>query len=231
MKFGVVVFPGSNCDRDMQHVLGTVMQQPVEMLWHKEHSLKGCDFIVLPGGFSYGDYLRSGAIARFSPIMQEVLEFADKGGFVLGICNGFQILTEAHLLPGVLMHNNSRQFICKNVYIRCETDESMITSKMDIGKVLRIPIAHGEGKYFADDSTIKSLNDNNQVLFRYCDESGNLSDAANPNGATSHIAGICNKGRNVFGMMPHPERASDPVLANSDGRIIFESILNMVELG
>ncbi len=230
MKFGVVVFPGSNCDRDMQYVLGSVMGQQVEMLWHKEHSLRGCDFIVLPGGFSYGDYLRSGAIARFSPIMQEVMEFADKGGYVLGICNGFQILTEAHLLPGVLMHNNSRQFICKNIFMRCETDESMVTSKLNIGQVVQIPIAHGEGKFYADDATLLSLRENNQVLFRYCDAEGNLSDAANPNGATDHIAGICNKGRNVFGMMPHPERAADPVLGNTDGRLILDSILNMVEI-
>lgn len=230
MKFGVVVFPGSNCDRDMQYVLGTVMKQQVEMLWHKEHSLRGCDFIVLPGGFSYGDYLRSGAIARFSPIMQEVMDFADKGGFVLGICNGFQILTEAHLLPGVLMHNDSRQFICKNIYMRAETDESLVTSKLNLGQVVQVPIAHGEGKFFADDATLLSLRENNQVLFRYCDAAGNLSDAANPNGATDHIAGICNKGRNVFGMMPHPERAADPVLGNTDGRLILDSILNMVEM-
>ncbi len=229
MKFGIVVFPGSNCDRDMQHVLGTVMGQKVEMLWHKEHSLRGCDFIILPGGFSYGDYLRSGAIARFSPIMQEVIEFANNGGNVLGICNGFQILTEAHLLPGVLMHNNSRKFICKNVFIRAETDESLITSKMRIGQAIRIPVAHGEGKYYADENIIKSLKENDQVLFRYCDANGDLSDDANPNGATDHIAGICNKGRNIFGMMPHPERAADPVLGNTDGRIIFESILNLVE--
>jgi len=228
MKFGVVVFPGSNCDRDMQHVLGTVMGHQVEMLWHKEHSLRGCDFIILPGGFSYGDYLRSGAIARFSPIMQEVMEFADKGGHVLGICNGFQILTEAHLLPGVLMHNDSRQFICKNIFIRAETDESLITSKFNIGQVIKVPVAHGEGKFFADAATIKSLNENNQVLFRYCDAEGNLSDAANPNGATDHIAGICNSNRNVFGMMPHPERASESVVNNIEGRIVFESILNMV---
>jgi phosphoribosylformylglycinamidine synthase subunit PurQ / glutaminase len=229
MKFGIVVFPGSNCDRDMQHVLGTVMGQPVEMLWHKEHDLRGCDFIVLPGGFSYGDYLRSGAIARFSPIMQEVIEFANNGGNVLGICNGFQILTEAHLLPGVLMHNNSRKFTCKNVFIRAENDDTMITSKLRIGQPLQIPIAHGEGKFYADDDTIKSLRENNQILFRYCDAAGNLSDDANPNGATDHIAGICNTGRNIFGMMPHPERAADPVLGNTDGRLIFESILNLVE--
>jgi len=228
MKFGVVVFPGSNCDRDVQYVLENVMNHQVEMLWHKEHSLRGCDFIILPGGFSYGDYLRSGAIARFSPIMQEVIEFADKGGHVLGICNGFQILTEATMLPGVLMHNNSRQFICKNIYVRAETDESLVTSKFNIGQVIKVPIAHGEGKYFADDATIKALNDNNQVLFRYCDANGDLSDESNPNGATDNIAGICNKNRNVFGMMPHPERASDPVLGNREGRIVFDSILNMI---
>jgi phosphoribosylformylglycinamidine synthase len=230
MKFGVVVFPGSNCDRDIQYTLGNVMNQKVEMLWHKEHSLRGCDFIVLPGGFSYGDYLRSGAIARFSPIMQEVMEFASKGGYVLGICNGFQILTEAHLLPGVLMHNDNRKFICRNIFLRCETDESMITSKMNIGQIIKVPIAHGEGKYFADDSTLKSLNDNNQVLFRYCDENGNVTPESNPNGALENIAAICNSGRNIFGMMPHPERCANEVLGNTDGKVVFESILNLVQV-
>jgi phosphoribosylformylglycinamidine synthase I len=230
MKFGVVVFPGSNCDRDMQYVLSNVLGQKTAMLWHKDHDLQGCDFIVLPGGFSYGDYLRSGAIARFSPIMQEVMEFAEKGGFVLGLCNGFQILTESRLLPGALLHNDSRKFICKNVHLRCETDESLITSKLRVGQVLQIPIAHGEGKYFADDQTMQSLRENDQVLFRYCDEHGHSNDESNPNGATDYIAGICNKNRNVFGMMPHPERASDPVLANNDGRAIFDSILNMADI-
>ena len=228
MKFGIVVFPGSNCDRDMQHVLQNIMGQPTVMLWHKDHDLQGCDFIVLPGGFSYGDYLRSGAIARFSPIMQEVMEFADKGGLVMGICNGFQILTEAQLLPGALMHNNSRKFICNNIFMRCETDETRVTSKLRVGQVLKVPIAHGEGKYFADEATIQSLNKNDQVLFRYCDVNGQVTDDSNPNGATNNIAGICNSKRNVFGMMPHPERASDSVLGNTDGRIIFESILNLV---
>jgi phosphoribosylformylglycinamidine synthase len=230
MKFGIVVFPGSNCDRDMQHILGNVLGQEVEMLWHKEHSLRGCDFIVLPGGFSYGDYLRSGAIARFSPIMQEVMEFASKGGFVMGICNGFQILTEAHLLPGALMHNDNRQFICKNIHMRAESDQSLVTSKMRIGQVIKVPIAHGEGKFYADDVTMKSLNDNDQILFRYCDETGNVTPESNPNGALGNIAGICNKERNVFGMMPHPERCTEGVLSNTDGRIIFESVLNMVEM-
>ncbi len=229
MKFGIVVFPGSNCDRDMQHVLQNIMGQPTVMLWHKDHDLQGCDFIVLPGGFSYGDYLRSGAIARFSPIMQEVMEFADKGGFVMGICNGFQILTESQLLPGALLHNNSRKFICNNIFMRCETDETLVTSKLRVGQVLKVPIAHGEGKYFADEATIKSLDQNGQVLFRYCDANGQVTDDSNPNGATNNIAGICNSKRNVFGMMPHPERASDSILANNDGLIIFESILNMTE--
>jgi phosphoribosylformylglycinamidine synthase subunit PurQ / glutaminase len=229
MKFGVVVFPGSNCDQDLIHVVKDVMGQQVEVLWHKDHTLKGCDFILLPGGFSYGDYLRSGAIARFSPIMQEVQEFADKGGFVFGICNGFQILCESHLLPGALLHNVHHQFACKNVFLRCETDESLITSRLRIGQVIKVPIAHGEGNFFCDAETLKEMNDNNQVLFRYCDAKGNLDAASNPNGALDNIAGICNKNRTVFGMMPHPERASEGILANTDGRLIFESILNMVQ--
>ncbi len=229
MKFGIVVFPGSNCDQDLIHVVKDVMGQQVEVLWHKDHTLKGCDFILLPGGFSYGDYLRSGAIARFSPIMQEVQEFADKGGFVFGICNGFQILCESHLLPGALLHNVHHQFACKNVFLRCETDESLITSRLRIGQVIKVPIAHGEGNFFCDAATLKEMNDNNQVLFRYCDAKGNLDAASNPNGALDNIAGICNKNRNIFGMMPHPERASEGILANTDGRLIFESILNMVQ--
>ena len=229
MKFGVVVFPGSNCDRDLIHVMRDVMGQQVEVLWHKEHTLRGCDFILLPGGFSYGDYLRSGAIARFSPIMQEVIEFADKGGFVFGICNGFQILCESALLPGALLHNVHHQFTCKNVFIKCETDESLITSRLRIGQILKVPVAHGEGNFYCDAPTLKTVNENNQVLFRYCNQAGELSTESSPNGALDHIAGICNKHRNVFGMMPHPERASEGVLANTDGRLIFESILNMVQ--
>jgi len=228
MKFGVVIFPGSNCDQDLIHVVRNVMKKEVVELWHKEHTLKNCDFILLPGGFSYGDYLRSGAIARFSPIMQEVCEFADKGGFVFGICNGFQILTESHLLPGALLHNNNHQFICKNVTLRCETDESVITSKFSVGQTAKIPIAHGEGRFYCDDATLQQIKENNQVLFRYCDEQGNLTPESNPNGALDHIAGICNKQRNVFGMMPHPERASESVLGNTDGKLIFDSILNTV---
>ena len=228
MKFGVVIFPGSNCDQDLIHVVRDVMKQEVVELWHKDHSLKGCDFVLLPGGFSYGDYLRSGAIARLSPIMQEVMEFADKGGFVFGICNGFQILTESKLLPGALLHNTNHQFICNNVNIRCETDETLITSKFRIGESAVVPIAHGEGNYYCDAETLQSLKDNNQILFRYCDANGNVTPESNPNGALENIAGICNKGRNVFGMMPHPERASEDNLGNTDGKKIFQSIVNTV---
>jgi phosphoribosylformylglycinamidine synthase len=228
MKFGVVIFPGSNCDQDLIHVVRDVMKQEVVELWHKDHSLQGCDFVLLPGGFSYGDYLRSGAIARLSPVMQEIMEFADKGGFVFGICNGFQILTESKLLPGALLHNTNHQFICKNVNIRCETDESIITSKFRIGEHAVVPIAHGEGNYYCDAETLQSLKDNNQILFRYCDANGNVTPESNPNGALENIAGICNKGRNVFGMMPHPERASENSLGNTDGKKIFQSIVNTV---
>jgi len=228
MKFGVVIFPGSNCDQDLIHVVRDVMKQEVVELWHKDHSLQGCDFVLLPGGFSYGDYLRSGAIARLSPVMQEIMEFADKGGFVFGICNGFQILTESKLLPGALLHNTNHQFICKNVNIRCETDESIITSKFRIGEHAVVPIAHGEGNYYCDATTLQSLKDNNQILFRYCDANGNVTPESNPNGALENIAGICNKGRNVFGMMPHPERASENSLGNTDGKKIFQSIVNTV---
>ena len=229
MKFGVVIFPGSNCDEDIIHVLENVMGQQVVRLWHKDHDLQGCDFIVLPGGFSFGDYLRSGAIARFSPIMQEVIQFAAKGGYVWGICNGFQIAAEAGLVPGALLHNANRKFNCSNIYLKSQTGESLLTSQIDPQRALKIPIAHGEGNYFADADTLKMLNDNDQVLFRYCDESGNITNEANPNGSLDNIAGVCNKERNVFGMMPHPERAADPILANQDGLAIFESILAMVK--
>lgn len=229
MKFGVVVFPGSNCDEDMVYALQTIMKQDVVKLWHKDHDLQGADFIVLPGGFSYGDYLRSGAIARFSPIMQEVIAHANKGGYVMGVCNGFQILAEAGLVPGALLHNNSRKFICKNIYMKAQTNNSLVTANVDPNKALKIPIAHGEGKYFADTDTLKLLNDKDQVLFRYCDENGSISDASNPNGALENIAGVCNSGRNVFGMMPHPERAVDSELSNTDGLGIFESILGLVK--
>ncbi len=226
MKFGVVVFPGSNCDHDMIYVLKKLLGQKVVALWHKDRELLGCDFIVLPGGFSYGDYLRSGAIARFSPIMEEVINYANKGGFLLGICNGFQILCEAHLLPGTLLHNTNHQFICRNSFIRTETTNSLITSQTTKNQVLKVPIAHGEGRFFAPDETLKEIEDNDMVLFRYCNEQGEVTPQSNPNGSLANIAGICNKRRNVFGMMPHPERASDPELGNIDGRILFTSIIN-----
>lgn len=228
MKFGVVVFPGSNCDEDMIYVLQNIMGQKVERLWHKEKDLKGCDFIVLPGGFSYGDYLRSGAIARFSPIMDKVIAHAENGGFLLGVCNGFQVLTEAHLVPGALLHNNSRQFICKNVFIKPEQKDTLITSGLDLKKAYQIPIAHGEGNFFADAKTLAEMNKNGQILFRYCDAEGNVNEASNPNGAIENIAGVCNARKNVFGMMPHPERAADVVLGNTDGKAIFSSLLSMV---
>jgi phosphoribosylformylglycinamidine synthase I len=229
MKFGVVIFPGSNCDQDIIYVLEKIMRQQVVQLWHKDHDLQNVDFVVLPGGFSFGDYLRSGAIARFSPIMTEVINFAAKGGYVFGICNGFQILAEAGLVPGALLHNNNRKFICNNIYLKSQTSNSLITSQVDPAKALKIPIAHGEGNFFADADTLKMLNDNDQVLFRYCDAGGNITADANPNGAIENIAGVCNANRNVFGMMPHPERAADSLLANQDGLSIFESILSVVK--
>jgi phosphoribosylformylglycinamidine synthase I len=229
MKFGVVIFPGSNCDEDIIYVLEKIVGQQVVRLWHKDHDLQGCDFIVLPGGFSFGDYLRSGAIARFSPIMHEVIQFAAKGGYVWGICNGFQILTEAGLLPGALLHNTNRKFNSSNIHLLAQTSNSLLTSVIDPQRALKIPIAHGEGNYFADADVLKSINDNDQVLFRYCDESSNITAESNPNGSIENIAGVCNTGRNVFGIMPHPERASDSLLANQDGLAIFESILSLVK--
>jgi len=225
MKFGVVIFPGSNCDEDIIYVLEHIMGQEVVRLWHKDHDLQGAEFIVLPGGFSYGDYLRSGAIARFSPIMQEIITYANKGGYLLGICNGFQILAEAGLVPGALLHNRQRKFICENIYLAPQTTQSLITAQMDINRAYKIPVAHGEGNYFVDNDTLKALNDRDQVLFRYCDAAGNVTDAANPNGSIANIAGVCNRARNVFGIMPHPERAADNLLGNTDGLVIFESIL------
>ena len=227
MKFGVVIFPGSNCDEDMIHVLGTIMGQKVERLWHKEHDLKGVDMVVLPGGFSFGDYLRSGAIARFSPIMQEVADFAKKGGPVFGVCNGFQVLCEAGLLPGALLHNQEQKFISKNVWIKPISRRTMLTRAIP-DRPLRIPIAHGEGRYHASADVLADLKQNDQVLFKYCDATGMVSDTANANGSKENIAGICNKGRNVFGMMPHPERACDPLLGNTDGKLLFESLLQAV---
>ncbi|ARK09732.1 phosphoribosylformylglycinamidine synthase subunit PurQ [Fibrivirga algicola] len=226
MKFGVVVFPGSNCDQDAVDAI-ELMGQPVVKLWHKDHDLQGCDMIILPGGFSYGDYLRTGAVARFSPIMNEVIAHANAGGYLMGICNGFQILAEAKLVPGVLLQNNSQQYVCKNVYLKPQSTESLLTANLE-DRAYRIPIAHGDGRYFADADTLARLNDNGQVLFRYCDEAGNITDAANPNGSLENIAGVTNDRRNVFGMMPHPERAADPALGNTDGRYILEQLLTMV---
>ena len=228
MKFGVITFPGSNCDQDMIYVLKDILEQEVEELWHKDTDLKGCDAIVLPGGFSYGDYLRSGAIARFSPVMTAVIEHANKGGFVLGVCNGFQILCESGLLPGALLHNNNQKFICKNVYLKPESNSAKLTEHLDQKKAYKIPIAHGEGRFHASDAVIKELNDNDQILFRYCDAAGEVNAESNPNGALENIAGITNKNKNVFGMMPHPERAADSKLSNVDGKAIFESWLGLV---
>lgn len=225
MKFGVVTFPGSNCDEDMIYVLETKLNQKVEKLWHKEADLKGADFIILPGGFSYGDYLRSGAIAKLSPIMGEVIKHANAGGYVLGICNGFQILTESGLLEGALLHNDTQKFICKNVHLKANTKNSKMTNGLDLEKSYQIPIAHGEGRFYAPQQTIDSLIENDQILFKYASEEGEVSAEFNPNGSVDNIAGICNKGRNVFGMMPHPERAADADLNNVDGKLIFDSLL------
>lgn len=224
MKFGVVTFPGSNCDQDMVDTLAQGLNQKVERLWHKERDLKGVDFVVLPGGFSFGDYLRSGAIAKFSPIMQEVIAHGQRGGYVMGVCNGFQILCESPLLEGALLHNNSQKFICKNVFLKpCSKDAAITKDLKD--KAYKIPIAHGEGRFFASEDTMKSIYDNDQVLFQYCNSEGNVEDEFNPNGSVNNIAGITNKNKNIFGMMPHPERAADENLGNTDGKLIFESIL------
>lgn len=225
MKFGVVTFPGSNCDQDMMYILRDVMNQEVVHLWHKDSDLQGADMVVLPGGFSFGDYLRSGAISRFSPIMTEVISHANKGGLVLGICNGFQILTEAGLLDGALLHNNNQKFICKNVHLKAISSSAAISAGLNRNEAFKIPIAHGEGRYHASSEVIESLEQNDQVLFKYCNEKGEISGESNPNGSIHNIAGISNKEKNVFGMMPHPERASDDVLSNSEGRNFFESIL------
>ena len=225
MKFGVVTFPGSNCDQDMIDTLSTELGQEVVELWHKDNDLQGVDFVVLPGGFSYGDYLRSGAIAQFSPIMKEVIAHAEKGGYVMGVCNGFQILCETGLLEGALLHNDTQKFICKNIYLKPSSQSAAISKGLDGNKAHKIPIAHGEGRFFASDETYKSLVENDQIIFRYCNENGEISTEDNPNGSLDNIAGICNKGKNVFGMMPHPERAADVNLSNLDGKLIFESIL------
>ena len=228
MKFGVVTFPGSNCDQDMIYTLESSLGQEVEKLWHKDTDLKGVDFVVLPGGFSYGDYLRSGAIAKFSPIMKEVIAHGQKGGYVMGICNGFQILCESPLLDGALLHNDTQKFICKNVYLRPKSKTAAISKSLDSDRAYKIPIAHGEGRFFAPEEVMRDLYQNDQILFQYCDSDGNVSDVNNPNGSLDSIAGITNKGKNIFGMMPHPERAADTNLANTDGKLLFESILNNI---
>lgn len=224
MKFGVVTFPGSNCDHDLIYAMRENLGQEVVHLWHKDHDLQGCDFIFLPGGFSYGDYLRSGAIARFSPIMTEVIAHANKGGYVMGICNGFQMLTEAGLLEGALLHNESTRFICKNIHLVPASQSNLLTKGLARGPY-QVPIAHGEGNYFCTPDVLKSLQDNDQVLFRYCDEKGRITDEANPNGSIDNIAGVCNVGKNVFGLMPHPERAADEMLANLDGKKLLAQLV------
>jgi phosphoribosylformylglycinamidine synthase len=228
MHFAIVVFPGSNCDHDAYHAAKHVLGQEAEFVWHKETSLKGADCVILPGGFSHGDYLRTGAIARFSPIMSAVAEFARKGGPVLGICNGFQILLEAGLLPGAMLRNRDLKFHCEHVHVRVEGTDTPFTRSASKGQVLRIPIAHGEGNYFAEPETIRTLESTGRVVFRYCEPGGQVTDAANPNGSLNNIAGICNDARNVVGLMPHPERACERALGSADGRLLFESVVSTV---
>jgi len=225
VRFAVIVFPGSNCDHDAQYVAGEIMGQDARFVWHKDSDLGDVDVVIIPGGFSYGDYLRCGAIARFSPIMKEVVRFAKNGGMVMGICNGFQILTEAGLLPGVLLRNRSLRFVCKYVHLRVESSATRFTSACKTGEVLEIPIAHGDGNYFTDDQTLRRLEENNQIVFRYCAPGGEFTDEANPNGSLLNIAGIVNAEGNILGMMPHPERAADPALKHTDGQKVFRSII------
>jgi phosphoribosylformylglycinamidine synthase len=228
MKFGVIVFPGSNCDHDAYHVVSKHVGQPVDFVWHRETNLDHYDALIVPGGFSYGDYLRAGALAQFSPVMNAVKEFAAKGKFVFGICNGFQILCEAGLLPGALIRNKDLHFVCRHVNIKVENNQTPYTTELDSGEVLSIPIAHAEGNYVCDDATLAELESGNQIIFRYCDEEGDVTDEANPNGALSNIAGICNREGNVLGMMPHPERACEELLGSNDGRDIFRSLTNTI---
>lgn len=229
MRFGVVVFPGSNCDDDCYYVVRDVVGEEVDFIWHKERRVEGFDCLILPGGFSYGDYLRTGAIARFSPVMKAIGSFARRGGLVIGICNGFQILLESNLLPGAMMKNRSLRFICKFANIRVENNLTPFTSLCEIGQVLRIPIAHIDGRYYADDEIMRGLKENNQIIFRYCSEDGELSQESNPNGSKDFIAGISNRSGNVLGLMPHPERASESILSSEDGRVVFESVVSTVK--
>ncbi|MBC7841508.1 MAG: phosphoribosylformylglycinamidine synthase subunit PurQ [Gemmatimonadaceae bacterium] len=228
MKFGIVTFPGSNCDTDAIHAVTDQLGQTAFALWHRDHDTQGCDVLILPGGFAYGDALRAGAIARFSPIMQEVIAHAERGAPVIGICNGFQVLCESHLLPGALMRNAGLKFVCDWVHLRVEGSAPMYLNGYQQGQVLRLPIAHGEGRFAADDDTLDQLEQNGQVVFRYCDASGNVTDASNPNGAMRGIAGITNAAGNVIGMMPHPERAVEALLGSTDGLPLFESLLARV---
>jgi phosphoribosylformylglycinamidine synthase len=234
MKFGVVIFPGSNCDHDAYHVVSKVIGQPVDFIWHKEQEINGYDAIILPGGFSYGDYLRTGAIARFSPVMKAVKDFSHDGGIVLGICNGFQILCEAGLLPGALLRNRDLKFVCEHVNIRVERADTPFTSGYQNGQILSVPVAHGEGNYFCDAATMAELESQNRIIFRYCDSGGAVTDESNPNGSLNNIAGITNREGNVLGMMPHPERASESALGCKDGRALFlslaESLRAMIKL-
>jgi phosphoribosylformylglycinamidine synthase I len=231
MKFGVIIFPGSNCDYDAYMVIKNVVKREVEFLWHQDTSLSNCDCVILPGGFSYGDYLRTGAIARFSPIMKEVMNFAQEGGLVVGICNGFQILLEAGLLPGAMLRNTSLRFICKFVHIEVENENTPFTNLCPKGQVLKIPIAHTDGNYFISEEGLTRLKQNQQIVLRYCDQHGKITQEANPNGSLYNIAGICNERGNVLGMMPHPERASEKILGSEDGKYIFQSIINFFQKG
>ncbi|MGI9164825.1 MAG: phosphoribosylformylglycinamidine synthase subunit PurQ [Pyrinomonadaceae bacterium] len=224
MKFGVIVFPGSNCDHDAYHVISKHVGQPVDFIWHRDTDLASYDAVIIPGGFSYGDYLRAGALARFSPVMNEVKKFAASGRFVLGICNGFQILCEAGLLPGALIRNRELHFICEHVFVRVETSDTPFTNELKQGDVLRIPIAHAEGNYVCDDATAAELSRDERIVLHYCDRTGYVTDAANPNGSRDNIAGICNRERNVLGLMPHPERACEDLLGSSDGQGMFRSL-------
>ena len=229
MNFGVVIFPGSNCDKDIISCIERTVNQKVIELWHKDTDLQNCDVIFLPGGFSFGDYLRSGAIAKFSPIMEKVIEFGKNGGYIIGICNGFQILTESGLLPGALLHNTNNKFICKNVFLKINNTNTLVTNSYE-KNVIKVPIAHGEGRFFADENTMKDLKQNDQIIFKYCDSNGEVLESSNPNGSLENIAGICNKEKNIFGMMPHPERAADVILSNTDGVALFKSIMNYINL-
>jgi phosphoribosylformylglycinamidine synthase len=230
MKFGIVILPGSNCDHDALHVTKTVLGADAELLWHKETDLKGADCVIIPGGFAYGDYLRAGALAKFAPIMEPIKRHAAAGGLVFGICNGFQVLTEVGLLPGALMRNEHLRFASRDIYLRTEEIDTPFTSELQRGQILRMPIAHGEGNYFADDALLDELERNRQIVFRYCDTEGRITSEANPNGSARNIAGICNAARNVLGMMPHPERCAEELLGNADGLSIFKSIVGSFAL-